>query len=364
MAAAVILPPIAREGSFSLKLNTPPRDQNRARIHIDEDYLGSPPHTPLSRKRKEISPLDPSVLFPSIVRTPPSPSPSTQRTKKYARFDTGPKPDSNLSTLESARLPYPAHTEHTEHAEYTDEALVSDIQTIMNDLERISERIKQGGESRFRQGYQYALQSVLNTCTSQVDDYANYQIDAGVIPLTLRDYMSALLGHKPDQRKYPDKWATPPFEEAEKYLCELWRKEESVIHFGNLTNTRLLAVLNGNVPCVGDGENDLFGKGTLNLVFSPHVTQKIPVHVLGSVVGTGTAILLDKDQNVWFYNVPNSVDRHLDAMLIISAAQVMDAGDVITDSSAIVFLKTYTKAFVELDEVSDDDDEEEEGDEE
>jgi hypothetical protein len=134
-----------------------------------------------------------------------------------------------------------------------------------------------------------------------------------------------------------------------------------MVHFGNLTDTRLLAVLNGNVPCVGDGENDLFGKGILNLVFSPHVTQKISVHVLGSVAGTGTAILLDKDQNVWLYNVPNAVDRHLTAMSIISAAQIMNAGDVITDGSAILFLKTYPKAFVELDEVDDDD---EEGDEE
>jgi hypothetical protein len=133
-----------------------------------------------------------------------------------------------------------------------------------------------------------------------------------------------------------------------------------VVRFGNLAKTRLHAVLNGNIPCVGDGENDLFGKGILNLVFSPHVTQKIPVHVLGSVVGTGTAILLDKDQNVWLYNVPNSVDRHLTAMVMISAAQIMNAGEVLTDSSAILFLKTYAKAFVELDEVSDDDDDDEE----
>ena len=94
------------------------------------------------------------------------------------------------------------------------------------------------------------------------------------------------------------------------------------------------------------------GQGTLNLVLSPHVTQEIQVQVLGTVAGTGTAILLDKDQNVWLYNVPNSVDGHLDGMLI-TAAQIMVAGDVMTDESAIIFLKSYPKAYVQLDEIED-----------
>jgi hypothetical protein len=49
-------------------------------------------------------------------------------------------------------------------------------------------------------------------------------------------------------------------------------------------------------------------------------------------------------------------------MLINSAAQIMTAGDVITESSAIVFRKSYPKAFAEVDDG--DDAEEEEGDEE
>jgi hypothetical protein len=132
MAAAVVLRPIADEGSSSLKLTSPPGEVTRNRFDIDEDYLASP--TLLSRKRKEISPLDPSVLFVSVVRTPPSPSPSTQRTKKYARFDTGPNPDSNLFTLEPAALPPLAYNE------YIDTPLVIDIQLIMNEaMDRIRE---------------------------------------------------------------------------------------------------------------------------------------------------------------------------------------------------------------------------------
>jgi hypothetical protein len=46
-------------------------------------------------------------------------------------------------------------------------------------------------------------------------------------------------------------------------------------------------------------------------------------------------------------------------MLINSAAQIMTAGDVITQCSAIVFRKSYPKAFAEVDDG--DDDEEEEG---
>jgi len=35
-----------------------------------------------------------------------------------------------------------------------------------------------------------------------------------------------------------------------------------------LNETRLLAILTGHVKCVGDGENDLSGKGILNIVLS------------------------------------------------------------------------------------------------
>jgi hypothetical protein len=187
------------------------------------------------------------------------------------------------------------------------------------------------------------------------DDHANYQTDAGTIPLNLRDYMSTLSGHKPEERKLPDKWTAPPFEQAREYIYGLQRKRQNAVHFGTLNQKRLRAVLSGHVKCVGDGEDDLRGKGILNLVFSPHVIRWIPVEVLGSVAATGTAILLDKDQNVWLYNVPNSVDRHLGGMSLISAAQIMTAGDTITDTSNIVFLESYPKAFVELDEVDDDD---------
>jgi hypothetical protein len=90
------------------------------------------------------------------------------------------------------------------------------------------------------------------------------------------------------------------------------------------------------VKCWGDGEYDLAGQGTLNIVLSPHVTQEIQVQVLGTVAGTGTAILLDKDQKVWLYNVPNSVDAHLDGMSV-TAAQIIVADDVMTHESAIIF---------------------------
>ena len=202
MAPGAILPPIAHEGSFSLKLTSPPRELTRNRFDINEDYLASP--TPLSMKLKEMFPLDRSVLFPSVVRTPPLPYPSTHRTKKHSSFDTGPQPDSNLATFESAGPPHVVHT---------DEPLVGEIEAIMDDvLARIAELIREREASRFQEGYQYALQSILNTCTSYVDDHANNQIDAGVIPLTLRDYMSMLLGHKTEERKYPDKWTSPPFD--------------------------------------------------------------------------------------------------------------------------------------------------------
>jgi hypothetical protein len=176
--------------------------------------------------------------------------------------------------------------------------------------------------------------------------------DAGVIPVGLRNYMSMLMECKVANPPVADKWTAPQFDSVPEYIFNLFREQANMISFGRLNQTPLRAVLSGHVKCWGDDEHDLAGQGTLNLVLSPYVTERIQVQVLGIVAGTGTAILLDKDQNVWLYNVPNSVDGHLNGMLI-TAAKFMVAGEVMTDESDIVFLKSYSKAYVQLGEIED-----------
>lgn len=312
-------------------------------FNINKHYLTS--LTPLFKKRKEISPLDP---FPSVVPTPPSPSPSTHHTKKHACLDPGSIQDENLSPVESAGQ---SHQQPIPAVETSDENLSVEIAEIISDTtSRIFELIRAREAILFREGYNRSLETVLSTCMSYVDDKANYQKDTGE---SLRNYMSMFMGRKVANPPVANKWTAPQFDSVPEYIYHLFKGQTSTISFGRFNQTPLRAVLSGHVKCWGDGEHDLDGQGTLNLVLSPYVTQEIQIQVLGTVASTGTGILLDKDQNVWLYNVPNSVDGHLDGMLI-TAAQIMVAGDVMTNESDIIFLKSYPKAYVELEEVEDD----------
>ena len=96
------------------------------------------------------------------------------------------------------------------------------------------------------------------------------------------------------------------------------------------------------------GNEDLLGYGTLNLILSPNVTQNIRIFVLGSIVGTGTAVLLDDQGSVWLYRVPGSVYHYLKGMRV-QAALVMQPGEMMTADKEIVFLKEYSQAIVEKD---------------
>ncbi len=80
-----------------------------------------------------------------------------------------------------------------------------------------------------------------------------------------------------------------------------------------------------NHECWGDGTTDLTHEGMLELVLAPNVLQLIRVFVLGHIINTGTALLLDEQNNGWFYRTPNSVDGQL-CGFSPQAAMVMQRG--------------------------------------
>lgn len=170
------------------------------------------------------------------------------------------------------------------------------------------------------------------------------------MPNALKISTKGSLEEKDTRVSTPTSWTAPSFDEANTF-CKKWFKEGTESYFfGRFNNIQLRMVLSTYVICFGSGEEDLFGEGTLNLVLSPHVTQNIRVFVLGSIVGTGTAVLLDDQGGVWLYHVPDSLDCHLKGM-DAQAALVMQPGDVMTADKEIVFFKEYPHAHVEKTEL-------------
>jgi hypothetical protein len=140
---------------------------------------------------------------------------------------------------------------------------------------------------------------------------------------------------------------------VDRYGTELCREGREVINFGSFKDEAIQVLLSGFVECWGDGENDLCGEGTLEILFAPHVRQTIRVVVLGSILGTGTAVLLDDQFRIWFYHTPNSVDHHLEGMTA-QVALVMLPVDGMRIDTEIKFLAEYNNVRVQVKEVESD----------
>ena len=82
----------------------------------------------------------------------------------------------------------------------------------------------------------------------------------------------------------------------------------------------------------------------------PYVKQITQVAVLGSVLATGMAVLLDDQLRIWFYHTRNSVDRHLKGMAA-QAALVMFPVDGMRIDTEIKFLEEYDDVRVMVKEV-------------
>jgi hypothetical protein len=157
--------------------------------------------------------------------------------------------------------------------------------------------------------------------------------------------MSNLFDRKPIHRELTS-WTPPPFDDAEDYCASLIKQYDEVVPFGKFNHIPLFADFVGYVICWDRiEEDDLFGRGTLDIALGPTVTQNIPVVVLGSILSSGTAILLDHRMRVWLYHTLNSVDPHLEGMES-QAALIMNPGDIMSAETSLTFIEEYTKARV------------------
>lgn len=200
------------------------------------------------------------------------------------------------------------------------------------------------------------LQELLDECKFPSDYITDGSTDALEMPQAMRHFITGLLGQDPIRPPRPDSWTPPPFEEVDRYCYSLCKESRHLIDFGHFNSKNLTLCLLGRVHCWGDADNDLTGQGVMDLIYTAHVKRRVQVAVLGSILATGTAVLLDSIGNIWFYQTPNSVDNHVKG--VAKAALVKFPKDGITIDTPIEFEEEYNNVEIALRDFGSEDEEE------
>ena len=130
---------------------------------------------------------------------------------------------------------------------------------------------------------------------------ANFHTDEHIMSPAFKGFVHSMLTREIENAvSQTTGWTPPSFEESFNYCQSNCKRKIGPVPFGHFNNIKLEAVFCGRVECWGNGGTDLTDEGLLELVLAPNVHQLIPVFVVGHIVNTETAMLLDEQSNVWF----------------------------------------------------------------
>ena len=202
------------------------------------------------------------------------------------------------------------------------------------------------------------LEELLQRCVLRSEDLANSDTVKGDMPSNVLDFITALLGKPPIFPEPPLVWFPPKFEDVESYCFQLCMEDAYLVDFGTFNDEPIQASLVGFVDCWGEGDANFKGKGRMEIDLGLKVKDIVEVAVLGRVTCTGTAILLDSSSQIWFYNVPDTVDPYFEGMKA-RLALVKFPPNGMTKYAELSFVQQYENVVVDVKEFDDEDDEDE-----
>jgi hypothetical protein len=89
----------------------------------------------------------------------------------------------------------------------------------------------------------------------------------------------------------------------------------------------------------------------MDVWIAPNVEMRMRMFVLGTIFGTGTAVLVDGDLNVWLWNGQESADYPLKDW-DIPLAKVLESGCLLSAGDDLTVLESYQEiGGVEWDEI-------------
>jgi hypothetical protein len=117
-------------------------------------------------------------------------------------------------------------------------------------------------------------------------------------------------------------WTQVPFKELEHWSASL-QQSEYEITLGYIEDTPLVLLAVGGVRCEGEQENDVTGYCTINIPGADPVKG----FVLGEIFATGTAIVIDENEQMITYHPFNAIDPKWEFMKEESVAILQLADD-------------------------------------
>lgn len=250
---------------------------------LDDEIFDKQPASPHRLYKSAVAEYIPSPPWISPYRRPLNPLSGTSPRNK------SPAP---VEQLVSSSPSYP-----------TQDLLKSLVVEMTDELER-------GTFKAFMNGYRYAMKSLLGQCNYHCQRNPEFYVDGPRLSPSMRDVISLLATGEPEQPTVPTTWVPPTFDTADDVVYDLCKKLEHIVPLGFLNGEFLEISLQGYVLCQGVGENDIHDLCSLTLRKNG-TEKKIICYTLGTVAATGTAVLLDKEGNVWLYNPPNPIDKCL-----------------------------------------------------
>lgn len=130
------------------------------------------------------------------------------------------------------------------------------------------------------------------------------------------------------------------------YIRKCLARKEEIILLGTLNGNQLEITIRGYVLCTSMGRTELTGQGIMSITRDDEKTELV-IKALGSISGFGTAVLIDENDDIWFYNPPDSLHPSLPDFLQ-KAVMILKKGETGGIHKVLILDDCYD-AVVEID---------------
>jgi hypothetical protein len=200
---------------------------------------------------------------------------------------------------------------------------LSQEQTLQKLIQQLREEIKletteeitRREKAAFQEGVKFGLKNFF-------DNFS------GLLSPPVRNSLSVMATGEPLSRDPKwDTWKPPKYKAADRYVRDVCADWDENFWLGLSKGNLIMGTACGYVRCHEtienmSGELDLIGNGTMEWE-----DQSVEFYVLGSLSGSGTAILLDFDGNLWLYNHLDAIDPPHENFANFHAAICLRAGE-------------------------------------
>jgi hypothetical protein len=140
---------------------------------------------------------------------------------------------------------------------------------------------------------------------------ANDLIGGALLPQAVHDILDTVINGQFAPSIALPKWEPPEFATIRQYIRDDWGTNVRGYELGDFNGISIRGVMSGGVECEGPPSNNLCGPGAIIIEHPKSTKEFISAIVVGRVAGTGTAIILDSDRDVYLFSPPTAIDPPL-----------------------------------------------------